>query len=388
MQSNKICLVTWYDSINYGTVIQCAALNYYLKSLGFDVIVPDRFRYLPLCEYREILRKIIKKIKYLFQKDYEVINRADLSTEVQAGYDERYENVKAFISNELTLIKMQSNKSYLDLNQVADIFITGSDQIWNPNHLSNQMLLNFVDDKKLKIAYGSSIGVNTIPSQLKKEYKKYLSRFDNIGVREKDAVGLLEELLPEKKIINVLDPTFLLNANDYDVFVNKSSIKKGLTHQDQFIVCYFIGKNKSWYKDVQLVAKEKGLRIIICLSESNIVPDFGEIYPEAGPYEFLWLLKYSKYIFTDSFHATALGINMNKEIVVYKRFEDTDKKSQNSRISNLLDMFSLSNRLISNTNHISNIANNSIDYTEVNKVLAKERRKSVSFLNESLVSKR
>jgi hypothetical protein len=48
---------------------------------------------------------------------------------------------------------------------------------------------------------------------------------------------------------------------------------------------------------------------------------------------------------TDSFHGTIFSILFEKLFVEFKRFEDADPKSQNSRIYGLLDMFGLSGRL-------------------------------------------
>ena len=83
---------------------------------------------------------------------------------------------------------------------------------------------------------------------------------------------------------------------------------------------------------------------------------------------------------TYSFHAVALSINFNKNFAVFKRFKDADKKSQNSRIVDVLNTFKLSNRLIDDENNLATVLKQDINYYETNSILEELRVFSEKFL--------
>ena len=101
------------------------------------------------------------------------------------------------------------------------------------------------------------------------------------------------------------------------------------------------------------------------------------IYNDAGPCEFVRLIKDASVVCTDSFHATALSMNFSKNFVVFKRFADSDTSSQNSRIYDLLNEFGLSTRIYApDVKDWKNI----IQYTEIQKAINEKRTSSLNFL--------
>lgn len=383
----KIALITWYDSLNYGTCIQCVALSRYLKSKGYCVVVPSKYSYFTFKDPSDFLRRLKRKIDTKLHPVYQSIEFADLPDYIKKGYQKRKENIRRVINNELTIYPIKGNNSFKKLNNEAEVFITGSDQIWNPNHITSTMLLNFVSDEKVKIAYASSFGVSKLPMKLANSYKKYLARFINIGVREKSAVTIINDLGITVPVQQVLDPTLLLDSNDIVSMGEKADITDQIKGLNGFIFCYFIGDKKEWQLDAQSIARAKGLELIICLSESNIVPDFGQIYSEAGPYEFIWLINHATYVMTDSFHATAISMSLNKDFFVYKRFDDNDNISQNSRLYDLLSDYELTSRMVTSNNRIVNIIDNPIEYSSIDEKLECNRKKSEKFLLDSIEEK-
>ena len=89
-----------------------------------------------------------------------------------------------------------------------DVVVCGSDQIWAPNVFDPVYMLDGVSSSVRKVSYAASIGIPMIPENLKSGYKKLLSRFDAVGVREEQGRRLLEEL--GIQATTVLDPTLLL----------------------------------------------------------------------------------------------------------------------------------------------------------------------------------
>ena len=261
----------------------------------------------------------------------------------------------------------------------TDIYLAGSDQIWNPYIIKEAFLLTFVKDNKRKISYASSIGVDKIPDCRKKLYKRALSQFYKIGVREKSAQKALSELLG-KEIINVLDPVYLLEKKDWENLILE---KSPISMNNNYILCYFVGENQKWINDIKLLSEKTNMPVEIITSEARKAPNIGFIHADFGVKEFLTALYNAKYVITDSFHAIAFCIIFNKQFAVYKRFKDSDKTSQNSRIYDILKLFGLENRLVSSYKDLE-VLEDAIDYENVNVIIEKEKHKSLNFLQESL----
>lgn len=98
------------------------------------------------------------------------------------------------------------------------------------------------------------------------------------------------------------------------------------------------------------------------------------------------MVKNASYILTDSFHGLSFSINLERQFVVFKRFSDDDKISQNSRIYNILRKLQLENRLISSDQSVSFLIDNIIDYSLVRPLLESERERSLEFLSRSINS--
>ncbi len=376
--TNRIGLITWFDSYNYGTCLQCYALSKYLNKKGYEVYIPDNLKYYYGMNHPiETLKKIRGKIT-----DRKRNKNVCVSSSLEYAYKIRRQKNHVFAYTENKIYRINSRKEYYKMLSTFDTFITGSDQIWNPYFFSPTMLLSFTDNRHKRISYSSSLGVSEIPKKFKKVYKKYLSRFDTISVREKTAENLIKNIV-NKEVVTVLDPTFLLNGSFWKEFAERY---KDMLPDEDFIFCYFIGKNISWHDDIKKIDKFKNVKIITALSESNIIPDFGEIVPDAGVGDFVSFISNARCVVTDSFHAVALSINMNKDFIVYKRFVEDTGVSQNSRIYDLLKAYGLENRIINNKNTFDNVIKNNISYKSINEKLDNDRTISEDYLMKALKS--
>lgn len=371
----KIAVVTWYESPNYGTCIQCYALVEFLKNNKYEVYVPDSFKY--YYGFHHLFETIQRLFTKLNQKL--TTRKIQVTKEINEGYYTRLEKNKKFAIESGYVKHIDSKETYEKMCSEFDVYITGSDQIWNPGYVTPPYLLSFVNNDKKKVAFGSSIGVSVIPKNKIKMYRKYLSQFNAIGVREKTAEKLLSDLL-KKKVETVLDPTFLLDRYDWE----KMSVKPKNLKDSEYIFCYFVGTKTEWINDVKQLSQETGLPVYIALSESKIIPSTGIVLSDIGVAEFVYCIQNAKHVITDSFHAVAISINSNTEFSVYKRFDDTDLKSQNSRIVDILSMFDLGDRIVENTDKLFKNYNVSIDFDVINSVLFKEKELSRKFLLNSI----
>lgn len=362
----NIVLVTMKGGGNFGTSLQSYALHKKLESLGYQV---SFLHSLPIhYGYKEYLKYLLK-ILHLYEFARKIIHPNRSLQQIK---------LEQFDSSNLNEVNIYTKYQEKKLVEKTSCFVTGSDQIWNTYHHFNPVFfLSFVDSKK-RVAYASSIGTTSIKDEYREEVKKQLLKFSYIGVREYEAVGVLSALTGRNDIQQVLDPTFLLEPNDWGRLAKDAKYEEYLP-QD-YLLCYLIGNN-TWYKEQLEDVKEKlGMKDIIILPAIEN-PDFAcegaTIYRNASPIEFVDLLQRAKFVCTDSFHATALSINLSIPFVEFVRFRDDDKKSQNSRIYDVLNHFGLSSRIYKK----ESIAwAQPVNYRPVQEILIHDREVSLNYL--------
>lgn len=365
----NIVLVTWIGNGNYGTTLQSFSLHRKLEMLGYNVSILERFSDKNGFKY---------KVKYLFdrlgidvKKLKKLVKFSTLSLKQQKLAD--------FVTNNYNFNReIYSLKDLHKLIVSTDVFVTGSDQIWNTVYNFNPFyFLDFAGDSK-RVAYASSIGLQDFPEAHKPIVKDLLSKFSHIGLREQTAVGIVSKLLGRKDVVQVLDPTFLIDATEWNKISTKASIEVKLP--EKYIFCYLIGNN-SWYKEqLAKVIAATGIKDVVIIPAVENV-DFSiegaTVYGNAGPLEFVKLIKDSSFVCTDSFHATAISLNLNKNFVEFMRFKDTDKASQNTRIYDLLSHYQLMNRIYSDK---TIEWSHDIDFTYSNNQLKEDRAFSLNYL--------
>lgn len=368
----KNAILTWYHYQNYGTALQAYALQKFLNSSMYET---ELIKYIP--EYKsQNEKKNIKKINiYINNRKKKYLNKI-IKKKYYKNLENKSEKFKEFLSK-INLTEEEYNKKNLkELNQVYDNFIVGSDQIWNPNNIDYTYFLDFVDENKKKIAYAPSFGVkqNDYPYQNNK-LKNLLNKFDYISVREEDGKDIIKKLINKSGNI-VLDPTLLLEKKQWDEFVKVDMNKT------KYILCYFLGEQKYYWKYVKNLQKETGLEIRIIPIQPEAYFKKGKIESEVGPMEFLDLIANAEIICTDSFHGTVFSVIFEKKFSVLKRFKDNDSKSQNSRICNLLKLIDLEGFFIDeNFEETKFIVNN---YEDINNILAEKRNESKTYILDAI----
>lgn len=368
----NIVLVTWLGGGNYGTSLQSFALHKKIEGLGYHVSF-----------LLEFPKKFTLKNKIKFVLGILGVNKKLKNKILPKRQTPKQQKLSKFISTNYNLCKSINSKRQLSkLIKNTDVFVTGSDQIWNTSYNFNPFyFLDFVDNAK-RIAYASSIGLQDFPNQHKPEVKKLLSKFKHIGLREETGVYAISKLLCRTDVVQVVDPTFLLDAKDWKNISQNSHIEIELP--EKYIFCYLIGKNK-WYEDqlkkVSQLTDIKNIIIVPATENINFTIGGATIYNSAGPLEFVKLIERSSFVCTDSFHATAIALNLNKDFVEFIRFKNTDSSSQNSRIYDILSHYQLMNRIYSD---VSNEWTLPINYSTVNDILEKDRKASLDYLKNAI----
>lgn len=366
----KVAIMTWYQHKNYGTTLQALALQKVVKNQGYYV---EGIDYYSKGYYREtFLEKILNKQR-VEEGIHNKINSIRYGSKEDKEKDERY---KKFEDNFIVLHeKTQTSSQLFSLNNEFDAFICGSDQIWSPNEFNSKYFLDFVKDDKRKIAYAPSFGVSSIENEFVREnIGELVSKIGYLSVREKQGADMLKEFYDiEAKV--VLDPTLLLDSKEWLKYSNKE-----YKVESDILLCYFLGNNNEIvWRSVENIAKLNKLKVAVIPVFSKDYTRNYNILKGIGPAEFISLFSKVKYVCTDSFHGTVFSIIFQREFSVFKRFKENSLKSQNSRILNILSKLNLMDNLYHSVGTVSNV-----DWNSVNNHLAKLKKDSIKFLQESL----
>lgn len=328
-------------NVNYGSALQCFALQKYLKKRGHDVTL--------LRDYRANPIPIVKRFKYIKTG---VLFCKKLHSLVK---------LQKFIKNNIAL----SARGYISYKQLVnncpdvDCHIVGSDQIWHD--AKNFRYLTYAPDDKLKMSYAASFGMSQISEQMKNTITPYLRRFDKISVREDSGVKIINDLGYEA--IHVLDPTLLLNYQEYPYIKN---IKYLIGKSTKYIYCYFLNLQSLedvHYKNVKEYAEEKHMTIYVTapLNYDLFSKEKGLLFPSVE--EWLGLYHDAECIFTNTYHGLLFCIIFKKQFVFFY-----NSHSQGiDRFTSILSRLGLEDRMIDSNidENIRVLLSQKIDYDKV-----------------------
>ena len=263
------------------------------------------------------------------------------------------------------------SRTHEELKQLdADVFMTGSDQVWGPTlngHYDEAYFLSFVKDKP-KIAYAASFGRTEFTPATLSEYKKMLSDYTGIAVRENSAVELRAQMnIPCAG--QVLDPTLLLTGDEWGKWIEKDV-------QGKYVLVYQLHNNPALSDYAVRFARHVGLPLYRVSPTFHQCRRGGKFVYLPDLSEFLSYIKHSTYFITDSFHGTAFALNFNRQFI-----EILPNNKTGSRNQSILQLTGLQDRIVTDYNDFS-ISNKKIDYESVNAVLRNEREKSMSIMHD------
>lgn len=358
----RIGVITFHRAINYGAALQTYALQRALTSLGFDSEVID-YR----CAHMEELYRLIGgfSAKSVKQNIRSFINYFPARNKMRSFRSMISENMK--LSPEAYTADTIKNA-----NDCYDVFITGSDQVFNYacSDFDKNYFLDFVDDPTKINSYAASFGISDIPEQFKDDYRRLLSRFNNISVREESGRRLVGELADRDSDLHV-DPVFLLDSEDWSELAKDPDF-------DNYILIYRLNKSNVINDFARKLARLTGKKIV------NIGQDFidklknrdfdGSL--DTTVQEFLGLFKNADYVVTNSFHGTAFSVIFERKCFVETKQKDFKK---NDRAENLLKLTGLMDAVIESVDDCD--PNITLDFTNARTVLAAERERALAYLN-------
>ena len=275
--------------------------------------------------------------------------------------------------------KYKSYSEYMENPPLYDIYLCGSDQIWNPNlYCENGFYFaGFAPDSALKLSYASSVGVSVVNKKQADFMAPLLNRFDVISTREQKGADIIN-LISDKTATVVLDPTLLLNSDDW------SLVASARMFDEPYVFCYLFGERDYVEKVKKIVKDITGMKVVCIPFVPRELDSDDEKLFDAGPAEFISLIKHASLVLTDSFHATAFSINLKTPFISLCRFDKSDRKSMNDRLVTLLNMVDLSDRLVDANDKISNDHIYDVDFEKAHKLLDEKRQRDYKFLMDSL----
>ncbi|MCF7630678.1 polysaccharide pyruvyl transferase family protein [[Ruminococcus] lactaris] len=370
---NKIGLITIHRVLNYGTAWQVYSTVQILKKYCKDVTVID---YIPnrlkiaktkdfLFEVNPIYRNSWKKIPYLALK---------IPTRIleKRGFDR-------FISKRIPLTK----KKFFDVDDLKeirndfDIFVTGSDQVWNyeeelQSTIDKAYLLGFFEcgEQNKKIAFSASFGRNSFNDKIMRDIEPYIRDYSAISVREESGLDILSQI-GYKNAVHSLDPTLILGKDNLIDLASKKLVK------GKYVLIYALSPNPLVDKMAQFVAKEKGLKIIKLCNTLEKKSYIDKYFRFRRPEDFLSLFYNADYIVTNSFHGTAFSVNFEKQfsVIAADKFE--------TRMVDFLKSVKLEKRLIVKEKDFQEQLE-IIQFDESRKIIKNNRQKMENFLKKNI----
>ncbi len=386
----KLGIVTVCKTYNFGAELQAFALQRKLADLGYDAEV---INYLYYKNSRHIPSKASKPLTN-FPKSYKI--KAYFLYHIFTPFI--YETILPLFSGNLKRkLKRfvdfhrkhtQFSKEYrsfqqlYDANLPYDVVIAGSDQLWNPATGTSlkPYFLTFAKGKMKKISYASSFGVAEIQPEYQNIYRELLSNLDEIGVRETQGVAMVKQLLPDKTVTQVLDPTLLLTKENWMKVVNTT---ESYNYPPSYILIYQLSTSNGIVNQARVLSNETGLPVLrICKRPLMAEKDEGITNVlDAGPAEYIHLFLNAALVLTNSFHGTAFSVNF--EIPFYTIL--SKKKKNNSRLSSFLRLVNLEQQLIFEESIVDKqLGMPQIDFVEARATLLDEKKKSLEYLTKAI----
>ena len=381
---HKIGIVTMYhNSINYGGVLQAYALTKILNDNGYDAEqirivgkMTERQRLNTLFDFgvKRAIRQVYRNAKWVIKQPIKrVLKRQSAPTTVHNALDAPFEYFRDNYVPQSEEIYNGNNVK--KTNQIYDIFITGSDQVWNFAWYNPAYFLDFAKKDKKKISYAASISMDSLSDKQRRVFRKSLKSYNAVSLREKESIDLISDLSSVEPQL-VLDPTLLLSANEWSTLATKE------TKSDGYVFCYFIGGNKASRRAAKEFAEKRGFKLV-GISHYHKYDGFDTELSSAGPEEFLSYLKNAKYVFTDSFHAVVFSKIFEKQYFVFNR---DASGSMGSRIRTVTSLFETEERYCygerENLDYIESLSD--IDYTRSLEWFEEKKKESTEFLFNAL----
>lgn len=363
----KICVYSSYAWIkianNYGSILQYFALQTYLEKQGHNVFWL-RFNPPNKKTFKYIIANFLLKRKDR-NRDYQHQNLQGFQE-----FEDKYLHESPIEYHSYSQLKKNPPK--------ANIYITGSDQVWAG--LSPERYLKFAPNKSIKISYAASFGSPKTGILNKILFTWRLKNLDSISVREKIGIEYCKNF-KRNDAIWVCDPSLLLEKSEYETLLeNKPTINS------PYIFTYWVNpiqdlKNISWLEIINY-AKNNSLETVTTAIQGAEFAFDPKTLKSPAPLEWLQLIHDAKYVITSSFHGVAFSIVMKVPFLVMP--QSGNSSAENLRFYDLLNSLGLTSRVFNKNETLKKQLEAPINWKEVNKNINSLRNTSFNFLKKAI----
>ena len=318
----KALIFTYCRSYNFGANLQGYSLQRFIQSLGWeckviDIRTPAQIR--NEIPYRTDLRGIPLNLFTFLKRKKLMLGRS------------RFNAYHYMPEERVTLPCVNDDPDMEAISKnppEADVYISGSDQVFSPSLMSPLYFLDFDTKQTRCISYAASIGVNQIPEKDIPEITRLLQRFCALSVREEQAFKAVQPLT-EIPVQTHVDPVILTPR---ELWEQEETPYQPLVGK-KYILAYFLYRPKGMNRYLKELHRKTGLPVV--LIDTNA---FRNIYNQmqvldAGPREFLWLFHNAQMVVTSSFHGTVFSMIYGKDFAVF------NNPATPARIEHVLRLF-------------------------------------------------
>lgn len=359
----KVSVITLHNIKNYGSMLQAYATQEILKSQGLEVEIVDYTR--PIAKFWNHILGYSTKDNLLVR-----IMKTAVLLPTEIRYALLWKSFKKTYLNSSPSSYITNEELKLNPPQ-ADIYCSGSDQVWNSGWnggLLREFFLDYAPKGKQKYALASSIGMSEFDENEKKELKALLGDFTAISVRETEGLKMLKGL-GVKNAISVIDPTLTVDSKFWNELATHKKRNK------PYVLIYQLGKDSRVDEFAKYMSQKTGIEVVrICIRYDYILR-YGKAVMIPSFEYFLTLFANAEYVITDSFHATCFSINYNR------KFWCILPDIYQGRIVDLLAMVNQKQRVVP-ANYKNMDITVGIDYNYVNEVINRYRKETIAFYHQ------
>ena len=272
----KTGILTFHDVSNYGALLQAYGLQQTLKKLGSE------------SEFVAIRRKV------------QEVNPASspFAKRMLKAKEKRDLLFDEFRNKYLTVSKCYEQGE--QINDDYDVFITGSDQVWNTAiaDVDARYFLPFASPEK-RYSYAASFGEAAVAENNREWIAKQLSVFQGLSVREEKGKQIIQDLIGKDALV-CIDPVFLLDEEEWLSLTEEHT-------GDPYLLLFLLQYDEEFVKMAKEEATAKGIEIKIVTA--GYMPQLGfEAWSSTSVNQWLSLIRNAVCVYSDSFHALAFSL--------------------------------------------------------------------------------
>ena len=373
----KISVITLHTVNNYGSVLQTYATQKVFESLGHTTEIIDYWRADNLtepCIDKLLAHPAMQKSRRIWDSCSLLRKAVRIPLRHKVLNDRK--SVQSFLSRHVNLSKNQytSYEALCENPPDADVYVTGSDQVWNSiwnNGLDPAFFLGFAPAEKKKISFSASIGRTELDDWELEPMRAALSSYDAISVRESSAVALLREKLGLSSTLT-LDPTLMLDGDQWRALANTTRDMEG-----RYLLVYQLNRNPELDRYIEQLAQKEGLDILRLAYGNSEKKKAGRCLLRPSVEAFLGAFSNAACVITDSFHATSFALNMGVDFI------SVAPHNFGTRINSILEMTHTQHRLLRDYTDFD-LCHTPVNKKEVRNILDRKRDETLTFLKNAL----